>query len=153
LYDGIEPRYDGWVYVIAGASLVLMAFWWRGMLARRQLTLDALERMDTTFTIGSGVVFSAAATLPYDFRPSADTCLMYECFTLLARALVVPSTGRRTAIVTSLSFAPMTVAAIVLPTLKEQEIPPPAFFTGFLVVAVVTVLLAWAGSQIIYGLR
>jgi serine/threonine protein kinase len=72
---------------------------------------------------------------------------------VLARALVVPSSFRRTAIASSLAFVPMAVAGVILATIATEEIPGPAFFVGFLVAAIVTVLVSAAGSLIIYDLR
>ena len=152
-YPEIEPRHDGWVVSIATAALMLAALLWRGLLARKPLALSALHAIDLTFTIGSGVVFALAAGIAYDRRPSAYTCLTYLCFTLLTRALIVPSTGRRTAVVSALAFLPMTVAALALAFETEQELAGPAYFAGYSVAVAVTVLLAASGSRIIYGLR
>jgi eukaryotic-like serine/threonine-protein kinase len=152
-YPAIEPVHDAWVFALSGASLAVVAIMWRVLLVRGERSHAQLRVLDTTFTIGTGIVFGAAAMIAYDFRPSGYVCLMYTCFTLLSRALVVPSTGRRTAIVSILGFAPMGIAAVYLAAYTEQEVGGPALVTGFLVVAVVTVLLAWAGSQIIYEMR
>jgi serine/threonine-protein kinase len=152
-FPTIEPEYNRWVYVVAGVAIALMAFQWRRVLVRAKQNAARLRRLDAFYTIGVGVVFAAAALIAYDFRPAAYTCLMYQCFAQLTRALIVPSTGRRTAILTSLAFVPTTITAAALALWTDQEVHGPAFFGGYMVVTLVTVLLAWTGSQIIYGLR
>jgi serine/threonine-protein kinase len=149
----IEPVHDDWVLVLAVFALVVMAMIWRVILARGERSEALLRAIDTTFTIGAGAIFGATALIAYDFHPAGYTCLTYLCFTLLSRALVVPSTGRLTAVLSCLAFVPVTGTALVLALATDQEVPGPAFFAGYLGVAVVTVLLAWAGSQIIYEMR
>jgi len=151
--DTYEPKYDPWIMAIATGAIAIMAFIWRVQLVGRPRSFALLHGIDTFFTLGSGVVFSAAALLAYDFQPSAYTCLIYQCFALLTRALLVPSTGRRTAVLGAASFIPMTVVGFVLAIEETQEVRGPVYVAGFLVVAAVTVLLAAAGSSIIYGLR
>jgi len=96
-------------------------------------------------------VFAACAIIAYEFRPSAYTCLTYQCLAVLTRGLIVPSTGRRTAFAGGLAFAPMAVAAVVLST--RQEVPGPAFVVGFFVFGGIAVLLSATGSNIIYDLN
>jgi len=152
-YPDIEPELDKWVFRIAGAGLVSLAVLWRVLSRPTPVSIARLHAIDAFFSIGSGAIFGAAALLSYDFRPASYTCLMYQCFAQLTRALIVPSTGRRTVVVQSLAFVPTTITALALAIETEQEIRGPAYFTGYAVVAVVTILLCWAGSQIIYGLR
>ncbi len=148
-----EPALDRWIFLTSTTSLVIMAVLWRGLLVRRKLSFEALHGIDGFFTIGCGFVFGLAGVLAHDFRPSAYTCLIYQCFAMLTRSLVVPSTGQRTAVLNTLSFVPMATSAVIIAVWTTPEVPPPAFVLGFLVVSVVSVLLAAAGSQIIYGLR
>jgi serine/threonine-protein kinase len=78
---------------------------------------------------------------------------MYVAFTVFMRAIVVPSSGRRTAIISLLMFVPMWIASVILALERPQEVPSPAFVVGALVLGVVPILLASVGSDIIYGLR
>jgi serine/threonine-protein kinase len=155
-YPKIEPHNDKWVFLIATIAIVVMGFIWRVLLVGPPRSFALLSGIDTFFSIGTGVVFGAAALLAYEFRPSAYTCLTYQCFALLTRALLVPSTGRRTAILTLASYVPMSVSAVTL-SLLIPNYPPelPAFATlaGYVVILIVTTILTSAGSSIIYGLR
>ena len=149
----IGPHDQDWVYVIGASGLAIMGVLWRGALTRTPLSRRLLHGIDLFYATGCGCVIAAAAVISFDFQPSAYTCLIYACYAVLTRALVVPSSGRRTAVASSLAFTPMTVAAIALAVGTEQEIPGSAFFLGFLVVAIVAVLVSAAGSLIIYDLR
>jgi serine/threonine-protein kinase len=154
-YPDVEPGYDKWVFLVATVAIMIMGFVWRVLLVRAPRSLALLSSIDTFFTIGTGVVFGAAAVLAYDFHPSAYTCLTYQCLALLTRALLVPSTGRRTAMLTLASYVPMTATAVTLSFYVpvSPELPGPAYLAGYFVIAIVTTILTTAGSSIIYGLR
>jgi len=72
---------------------------------------------------------------------------------VFARALIVPSSGPRTAVISAIVFTPMTVSAASLAIWTNQELPGPAFFVGYLLLGTVPIALATAGSHIIYGLN
>src|SRR5262249_42717375 len=69
------------------------------------------------------------------------------------RTIVVPSTGRRTAITGVLTFLPLLAAAIALAVTTKQELPPVEYVTGDVIISSVVILLATIGSRMIYGLR
>ncbi len=153
VYPDYEPANQAWVYVIGAGGLAIMGVLWRGVLTGKPLRREVLHAIDLFYAMGTGSVIASAAVIANDLRPSAYTCLIYACDAVLTRALVVPSSGRRTAVASTLAFVPMAVAGIVLVYIREQEIPGPAYFLGFLVVAIVAVLVSAAGSLIIYDLR
>ena len=147
------PKYNDVVYLVSAAGLAIMAFLWRGLLVRRKLSLDWLHGIDVFYATGTGFIFGASAVLAYDFRPSAYTCLTYQCFAVLTRSLIVPSTGRRSMITGILAFVPMWIASVVLGLRVPQELPPAAYIIGCVLVSGVAVLVSAAGSYILYGLR
>jgi serine/threonine-protein kinase len=153
IYPEVEPEHNDTI-VIGGALLLgVMAIVWRVFLIRRTLSWRALFGLDVFYAIGIGGWFAAAALLARDLRPAGYTTLMYAAFTVFIRAIVVPSSGRRTAIVSLLLFVPMWIASVILARETTQELPPPAFVVGALVLGIVPILLASVGSDIIYGLR
>jgi serine/threonine-protein kinase len=156
-YPHIKPKQQLWINAVFVSGMCIEAFIWRGKLVRKQLAFESLQRIDTFFVIATNVVIATCAILSYDQRQAAYTCLIYSCFSVLTRALIVPSTGRRTAIVTSLATIPMLIGACVVPFIKEwppgKDVSAPGFVLGFLQIEVVAILLAAAGSEIIYGLR
>ena len=149
----IAPRHNDLIFGGASAELCVMAFLWRGLLVRRTLSVAALYRIDLVYAVFIGISFGASAALSEDLRPAAYAALVYGSFTVFTRALVVPSSGRRTAIVSTILWIPMVAAAVWLGATSEQELPGPAFVLGCLVFGAVAIALATTGSRIIYGLR
>ena len=85
--------------------------------------LDKLraKSIDVVYMVGSGCTFGTVACLAYDLQASWYTCLIYQSFVVLTRALVVPSSSTRTAIVSSLAFVPIVIGAIVLVVVTDQH--------------------------------
>jgi serine/threonine-protein kinase len=153
-YADVEPRYQAYVYAVATVSLLLLAIIWRGILLRLpELSQRVLHALDSFIIIGSGVTFGTIACIAYDLQASSYTCLIYQSFVVFTRALLVPSSERRTAIVSALSFVPIATGAAVLAWTHDVGLPGPAFFVGAVLYNIVAVLLAARGSRIIYGLR
>jgi multisubunit Na+/H+ antiporter MnhC subunit len=109
-----EPKNQAWVYTAFIIGVSIQAFIWRVILLRRKLSLDQLQSLDLTFVVGSTTIVAFCAFVSNDQRQSAYTCLIYTCWTVLTRALIVPSTGRRTAIVTALAMVPFGIATLYL---------------------------------------
>jgi hypothetical protein len=158
LYDGK----DGWhcpvrwryVYALSGVGLAAMVFIWRVLLVgKKPLSVAALYRIDLIYSGVIGACFGASAYLQIDLRPAGYLSLAYSTFTVFARALIVPSTARRTAVACGLTFFPMTVSAFAIAVTTHQELPKPAYFLGYLLISAVPMLLSTAGSDIIYGLQ
>jgi len=153
IYPETEPRYNKYIFCGATVGLAAMAFIWRVMLVRRTLPLRTLFSIDMTFAVGIGTAFAASAFFSWDLRPAGWTSLIFACFTVFTRALVVPSSGRWTMFVSSAAFVPLMFAAIGLVIITEQELPGPAFVVGDLLISGIVVLLATTGSRVIYSLN
>jgi eukaryotic-like serine/threonine-protein kinase len=152
-YPDDAPKLRNWVYLLSSAGLAAMAFIWRALLMRRQLSIEALYRLDLVYSFGIGASFGASAFLQHDMRASGYLALVYATFTVFARALIMPSSGARTAIACVLTLLPMTIVGLVLALTVKQDVPGPAFFLGTVLFCVVPGVIATAGSHIIYGLR
>ena len=155
IYPAFAPRMN---HVIVGgeaAGLVVMAVIWRVLLVRRALSTAALYRIDLLYAIGIGCAFAASAYLAPELRPAAWTSLIFACLAVFTRALFVPSTGRRTAVVSALAFLPLVAASAALVSVAgvDEDLPPAAFVVGCTLVTTVVVLISATGSRIIYGLR
>jgi len=153
LYPHIKPRDNDIIFAGATVLLAVMAFLWRVVLVRRPLSVRALYGIDVVYAAGTGIAFAASALLAKDLRPAGYTTLMYAAFTVFMRAIVVPSSGRRTAIMSLVVFVPVWIAGVALALETTQELPSPAYIVGGLVLGIVPILLATVGSDIIYGLR
>src|SRR5262245_25339421 len=153
VYPEHEPRLNGIIDVISVLGLGLLASIWRLALARRELTSGQLQFIDTFYSVGTGTIFGASGLLAYDLRSSAYICVSVACLMVLLRAVVVPSTGRRTAIIGIATCLPITFATIALPYVARQEVPGPAYVSGELVICTGAIALATISSQISFGLR
>ena len=120
---------------------------------RRPLSTTALYRLDLVYSLGIGTAFGLAAYLQADLRASGYLSVVYAALTVFARALIVPSSGRRTAATSAVTMIPMTLAAAALAIGTEQDVPPVVYFVGYLIFCTIPVVIATAGSRIIYGLR
>jgi eukaryotic-like serine/threonine-protein kinase len=117
------------------------------------MSFRSLYRVDILFSLGTGSIFGASGTMAYDLRPSAYICLIYACLMVLLRAIVVPSTGTRTAIISVLTCLPVTGATVALVFLNRQDVPGPAYVSGGVLICAMSIGLATIVSTILYGLR
>jgi serine/threonine-protein kinase len=152
IYD-IAPKYTDIVFGGSAVMLAVMAFVWRALLYRKDLSVDALYRIDYVYAAAIGSSFGASAALQFDLRPAAFTSLIFASFTVFTRALFVPSTAKHTAVVSSITFAPIMGAGVFLGITTHQDLPPAAYVGGGVLICTVAVLVAANGSRIIYGLR
>jgi eukaryotic-like serine/threonine-protein kinase len=159
LYPEVRPEHNEFVFAGFAFGIVNLGIIWR-LLVRKQPSFDALQALDTYYAIGSNTLIAYSAVMSYDVRPAAYTCLLYSCFAILTRALIVPSTGRRTAVITSIASVPMFAGTFLLAKYADWtddpgfvDVPFPGFIVGFLQIAILAIALAAAGSHIIYGLR
>jgi serine/threonine-protein kinase len=139
------------VYILSVVGLTAMAAIWRWLDSTRRLSITRLHRIDLIYSIGVGIAFGASAYGQRELHAAGYMALVWSTFTVFARALVVPSSATRTAILSTLAFVPMTVAALVVR--QHQDLPGPGFFFGYLLLSFVPIVLATAGSYIIYDLR
>ncbi len=149
----IAPENRVVVYVASAIGLAGMAFCWRVLLVRRQLTISTLYRLDLAYSFFIGLAFGLSAYFQNDLRASGYLSVVYSTFTVFARALIIPSSPRRTLGASILTFLPMTLAALALAIQEPQDVPGPMYLVGHLLFSVAPILLATLGSQIIYGLR
>lgn len=154
LFPRLQPGYNSIIFGCSAVLLAAMLAIWRLVLVRRtDLSLRTLHAIDLTYAIGIGTSFAGAALLSPDLKASHYTSLIFACFTVFTRALVVPSSGPRTTFVAAMAFVPIVIASCIMPFETEVELGPFAFITGCVLISSVTVLLATTGARIIYGLR
>jgi hypothetical protein len=145
------PDHREYVYVSAGAGLAGMLFIWQVVL-RKPVSIETLYRLDLTYSFCIGASFGLSAYLQADLKPSGYLSLIYSTFTVFSRTLIIPSTWRRTLVTSSLTYVPMTAVAAVLAWQGDQDMDGPAFFIGSVLLTTAPIVLATAGSYIIYGL-
>ena len=153
LYPTHAPVHRNQMYLMALGALAAMAFIWRVLLLRRQLSLRTLHRIDLVYSLGIGCAFGIGAYLQRDLRASGYLALVYATFTVFARALIMPSSWRRTAVASVMTAIPMVIATIALAFEVDEDLPPGAFVVTSTLFMIVPLVISTAGSHIIYGLR
>jgi serine/threonine-protein kinase len=147
-----EHRYT--VYLISAVGVGSMALVWRVWLSQpKPLSATMLYRLDLVYSFTSGAAFGVSAYLQNDLRVSGYMSVVYSTFAVFARALIVPSSGKRTAVASTITMLPMTAAALALAFERTQDVPGPVFFVGYLLFSIVPIVMSSYGSQLIYGLR
>ncbi len=139
-------------YVFGGSAIMLgvMAFLWRSVLARNnRLSFEWLYRIDLIFAVAIGLTFGAAAAL----QSASYTSLIFTSFTVFTRALLVPSSARRTTVTSSITFVPVIAGGAYTALTRDIEGPAAMFIGGGATFAAIATLIAANGSGIIYGLR
>lgn len=147
------PKASDIVFGGSAVMLGVMALLWRVILPRKSITLEGLYRLDLLFACAIGTTFGVSASLQYELQAASYTSLLFGAFNVFTRALVVPSSARRTAIVSSLTFLPIIVGGVYLGVNHETELGGPVLIGGGITFAVIAVVIATNGSAIIYGLR
>jgi serine/threonine-protein kinase len=142
------------VFGVSSIGLGAMAFIWRFWLVQpKPLSSTMLYRLDLVYSLGIGASFGMSTYLQHDLSVSGYLSFVYTTLAVFARALIVPSSGTRTAVASSITMAPMAAAALALALQYEHDMPGPALFVGFSLFCAVSIVLSAAGSQIIYGLN
>jgi len=152
-----QPRGQRQIYVISVVGLALLTIIWRVFLVRRKLSLGTLNMIDLFYALGTGLIFACAAYWSGHTRATSGWVnMLWACFTVFLRTIIIPSTGRRTTVAGILLFTPVVLAATALSfdeDAKMMDLPQSAFVVGALVVGIVVITLATIGSRLIYGLR
>ena len=108
-----------------------------------------LVGIDVAAIVVITTAFTASGILSADRVANVYSSFIWVNFVVFARVLVIPSTGLRTLLLSSVGLAPMLIVAVVVP----METPVPAFVVGTGIFCVVAVVLSTIGSRVIYGLR
>lgn len=139
------------------AACVILAVIWAVARQRRQLSGPLLACLDTLGVLDLGVAF---AVMGVGLRTNEGmlVSLLALTNTVLARAIIIPSTPRRTAIISFAAMAPILPASAIigayfgrLPQIAEGNVFA-YVMNNFLWIVVATVC-ATVASKIIYGLQ
>ena len=154
-YPDTQPERVTLLHQISVAGLIAFVSLWYFALYRRQRSLDALYLVDFAYSIVIGAAFGMSAYLSADQTANVYSAFIWHTFAVFTRVVIVPSTGRRTLVVTAVSYVPLVLASVVLLG-RDQWVsgfPPPAMLGGTTLFAAVASALAATGSRVIYGLR
>lgn len=155
LYPETRPARVGVVHDLALVGLAVLGAIWYYALHRRELSIEGLYVIDVFYAVAIGIIFGLSAYYSSDKTANVYSAFIWQTFAVFTRVLVVPSTGRRTAVVSSVSYLPLVLAASLVGIQHPEhlDLPPPATLVGTAIFAGVAVLLATTGSRVIYGLR
>jgi len=150
-----EPRSNFTIFVVSDVGLVLLAVLWR-LMVRRPLPIRVLNVIDAFYAFGTGALLAFGGYMAPDFRPAPYACLLFTCLIVLTRAIMIPSSGRRTITMSIVAFAPFAAAGVAIGLSSSREftdLSPAATICSVTLICAVVTSLAASGSQTLYGLR
>ena len=155
VYPTMRPEYMTTLHLIGGAALVLFLVIWRVLLKREHRSLEMLLFLDTVLVVGIGIIFGVLCFFSFDHEANMWSMFIWTVFTVFGRVLYVPSTARRTAVLSSVALACIAVAgsAVVIWQPEALSVPGPVWAVGSTLYGAVAVLIASVGSHVMYGLR
>ena len=153
LYPKLEPEWNRVIFVSATGGLIVLAVIWRIWLARRTLSIEVLHGIDAFYAGGTGCLFGLGGYLATDQPQAPYATFLFACLMVLTRAIVVPSTGRRTLAMSAIAFAPFIATTLGVAIEGKHDLPPVALVCSVILICGVVTLLAATGSQTTYGLK
>ena len=140
--------------VASTGPTVLALVWWR---LRRgdSLSLARLHAIDTMLCTLGGLGFSVGSYLSGERPEMVLAELLIIIFLVFGRALVLPSSARRTLVLSALMTLPLCLAIAVRMAVypDHNDIAPAVLLSMLIGAAVGAAAIASLGSSIIYGLR
>lgn len=155
----LTPRMKPSQYAVAvfGAMVgaALLAAIWAATRSKRMFPARALHAMDLGVLLALGIVGALIAYTTSDRGLNGYLTLTIYSFVIVGRALFVPSTRRRTLLLSALGMLPVAVSYTTIALEQPGHLPvgAGAWLVGTAIIIGVTVLLAAIGSGVIYGLR
>src|SRR5687768_2484409 len=114
VYPSIRPTRAEWVLVAAVIGLVALGTIWYFVLHRGTPALSTLYRIDAIYAACVGIVLGMSVYFQSELVPATYSALVWHTFWVFSRVIIMPSTARRTAVVTSISFLPLAVAGVLM---------------------------------------
>lgn len=155
VYPEMQPRHMDVLHVIGVSALVLLGFMWRVLLKREHPSLKLLLLLDTVLVIGIALIFGVLCFFSYDHDVNMWSMFIWTVFMVTARGLYVPSTARRTAVLSGIAVGCIAVAGTMVAIWQPQglSVPGPVWAIGATLYGAVAVLISSVGSNVMYGLR
>jgi serine/threonine-protein kinase len=155
LYPEIEPARVAIVYAVATPGVTALGLVWYHVLARGTPRFEVLYFIDGLFAVVVGTILSLTAYFQSELLPAVWSAVVWHTFWVFSRVIILPSTARRTAIVTAISFVPFVVAGVTISidAPERLQLPRGAFLGGELLFFAVATALSTTGSHVMYGLR
>jgi eukaryotic-like serine/threonine-protein kinase len=154
-FPDARPRHYMAINYIAVAGLALLFLLWRHVLAGRPRSLELLFFLDIFIVVTVAAILALDAYLAAEKPANVFTVFIWTSFLVFGRVPIVPSSGRRTLALSAAAFVPilLAVGAIAVEYPDYKGTPGPLLLIGAACYALLAVLLAALGSEVIYGLR
>jgi eukaryotic-like serine/threonine-protein kinase len=154
LYPDQRPRHVEVFVALIVAGLMGVTSGWL-LLRTRQLGRRVLQALDANASVGTGLLVGVGGFFVLREPEYTSFSFVVVAFTMLARAVAVPSTAARSFWLTTGTMGIVVVSnCLVAMRLRDKlNIPLPVYVVGGLVLGALTVALATSGSAIIFGLR
>jgi eukaryotic-like serine/threonine-protein kinase len=120
---------------------------------RRDRSMRALASLDVTYASCFGIWLACSAFFSPHLRAAGYTSLLLGIFIVFTRAIILPTSARRTAALSSIVLGCLMFSAIALAVTTEQDLPPVAFVIGAVVLSSVATVLATLGASVLHGLQ
>ena len=155
VWPAIKPERVRVFFFFSVGSLSLAAVIWALALRGQGTSIPALYAIDLAYTCMAGATLGAGAYFQSDLEVAIHAALINHLLMVFARAIIVPSSGRRTAAVSALALVPLLSGGLAVAVGMPERIalPPLAFAAASCLYAAVAVVIAATGSDVIYGLR
>ncbi len=158
--SGLEPLFIPGRGSHVAATLFAFALWQLARRDRSLSTLSSTRRLKILDGVGTLAVCTSLVLMGHRYAEHASwgyfAGMLSVFHVVLARAIIVPSTPWRTAIITSLAFAGLVLSAVVLiATGVTRAETGSAWFTliGPITTGATGTALATLASKVIYGLH
>ncbi len=149
IYPYTRPYYATAINFLGLGGLSCHVAGWLSARRDKLMTWGGLYFLDFTSSAVTGWTLAVVASLSGDKPPNVYSAFILASYAVLARGLMVPSTGRRTMLFTGIGMAPMPIVAPFL----DVGFPRPALALITFFFYVSAVAFATIGSSVIYGLR
>jgi serine/threonine protein kinase len=155
LYPATRPGGVVFVFEMALIGQVAFAAIWYFALHKQKVPLRWLYRIDAFYLMVIGIELGNSAYMQSELHAAVYVALIWHTLVVFARTVIVPSSGMRTFVVTTLSFVLLMIggAAIAIVHPERLDLPPLPFIIGGSFLSGVAILLATTGSRVIFGLR
>jgi eukaryotic-like serine/threonine-protein kinase len=155
LYPSMRSKNHG--TVAAAGVVVIISLVVIRLLARSRRVLGArtLDALDAATVLVPAVLLAVSAYRTADQPATAYRTFIAASFLVFSRALVVPSTGARTAALSASALGLLAVTQVIVAAKMPETtlLPPPVHAVSFAVWSAIGASISTVGSSVMKGLR
>ncbi len=149
VYPQLRPLHATAINLYGAAGLTVIAATWLVARSPRALRAEVLAFLELLAMVLIAAAFTASGVLSEDHPVNVYSAFIWLSFVVFSRAMIIPSSAPRAAILSSIAMLPMLGMTAVV----DLGIPRPALMAGTGIFCGVVIALSTVGAQVIYGLR